>query len=692
MRMLSNAMHRSGLPLRIFVTAPCSSDGFTLIGALNRTLAFMRNEYFSKSGIDFVRPLKLGRNIEIRGPLSFGSLGSANSHTFVFPSTMDTAPVDASPSPRFVPCHHLVLFFQPLCFDDASVSSLNAATRDGNPHVRIPCARASALSTYTRLAHAHDVGGFHTSPPKTTTSSNFPHGDSSYRATYSPPSVCPANSTKRKSLGTCARASSARTSASWYSALPVNVHGAGSLYPMLDVVGRVARCGRHVARLVAVVARNNQSIVASRRPIQSIAKRSAPARFRARARGSSEPWIYLGVSLYLWKNARRVARMRGYLNGMKKCRFAKSRRPTDRPRSPRAREATKNRPTVEGGIRARARRPVDAEGAGRDASRAYLLFIRTVRRRRRRGRRRRSPAGRRAGGPAPSRRACDARLASTRAIVRERAMSRGMNAIAPPPHGDADRANAWTGPANANDEKLCAKFFSIHGCAYGADCHFLHTYRPGLPVPPRPAPLPYAYTMSDAMRPQVNEKMKTRLCRNFESPEGCRFGDRCVFAHGEEELRTEEANTASMGSTYMLQTSIEQAVLVPVPQVHVGAIVGKAGSAIAQVSATSGAKVSMLSAEYTNSDGNRLCRVVGTPLDVQRAQEMIYQRLTYAERKKSDSAKDAKKKPFKTKICDSWVRNGNCPFGRRCHYAHGKEELQNQNSTNENSENVAIVS
>ena len=353
--------------MRIFVTAPCSSDGFTLIGALNRTLAFMRNEYFSKSGIDFVRPLKLGRNIEIRGPLSFGSLGSANSHTFVFPSTMDTAPVDASPSPRFVPCHHLVLFFHPLCFDDASVSSLNAATRDGNPHVRIPCARASALSTYTRLAHAHDVGGFHTSPPKTTTSSNFPHGDSSYRATYSPPSVCPANSTKRKSLGTCARASSARTSASWYSALPVNVHGAGSLYPMLDVVGRVARCGRHVARIVVVVGRVNKSIVRSspRRPIQSIPRNGrARTRFRQRAPGvRPNPGFIMGVSLYLWKNARRVARMRGYLNAMKKCRFAKSRRPTDRPRSPRAREATKNRPTVEGGIRARARRPVDAEGA-----------------------------------------------------------------------------------------------------------------------------------------------------------------------------------------------------------------------------------------------------------------------------------------------------------------------------------------
>lgn len=284
--------------MRIFVTAPCSSDGFTLIGALNRTLAFMRNEYFSKSGIDFVRPLKLGRNIEIRGPLSFGSLGSANSHTFVFPSTMDTAPVDASPLPRFVPCHHLVLFVQPLCFDDASVSSLNAATRDGNPHVRIPCARASALSTYTRLAHAHDVGGFHTSPPKTTTSSNFPHGDSSYRATYSPPSVCPANSTKRKSLGTCARASSARTSASWYSALPVNVHGAGSLYPMSTsvVASRGAVDTSHASsssssssiRLIDDDV--NQSITAPANPIhRETGARDATA---ARVRGASEPCIY----------------------------------------------------------------------------------------------------------------------------------------------------------------------------------------------------------------------------------------------------------------------------------------------------------------------------------------------------------------------------------------------------------------
>ena len=38
-----------------------------------------------------------------------------------------------------------------------------------------------------------------------------------------------------------------------------------------------------------------------------------------------------------------------------------------------------------------------------------------------------------------------------------------------------------------------------------------------------------------------------RLCRNFDSPKGCKFGDDCFFAHGERELRIEEAYIASGG-------------------------------------------------------------------------------------------------------------------------------------------------
>ena len=189
-----------------------SSEVSTFMGALNRIFARICNEYFNKSGISFVLPLKLGKNIEIRGPLSFGVAGKASRHTRSFESTIDTASPRSSPFP---PNHHEFFFFlrlfSSLPLFSAPLSSLNVATRDGNPHVRMPCARASALSTYTRLAHAHDVGGFHTNPPKTTTSSNFPHGDSSYLATYNPPRVYPKHSTRRKSFGTCARASSVRT-------------------------------------------------------------------------------------------------------------------------------------------------------------------------------------------------------------------------------------------------------------------------------------------------------------------------------------------------------------------------------------------------------------------------------------------------------------------------------------------------
>jgi len=63
-------------------------------------------------------------------------------------------------------------------------------------------------------------------------------------------------------------------------------------------------------------------------------------------------------------------------------------------------------------------------------------------------------------------------------------------------------------------------------------------------LPPPPTPLPYAYTMSPVPPNVGKEKVKTRLCRNFSSPEGCRFGERCVFAHGEDELRSEEMNIA----------------------------------------------------------------------------------------------------------------------------------------------------
>jgi hypothetical protein len=245
--------------------------------------------------------------------------------------------------------------------------------------------------------------------------------------------------------------------------------------------------------------------------------------------------------------------------------------------------------------------------------------------------------------------------------------------------------------AKPQESKLCAKFFSIHGCSYGDQCHFLHTYVHGLPVPSPPAPLPYTYATNGYG--QMNEKMKTRLCRNFDSPEGCKFGDRCFFAHGEWELRTEEANIASGAESLRLSPPFEQAVLVPVPPAHVGTIVGKAGSNMAKVSSMSGAKVSMLSAEYTSADGDRLCRLVGAPLDVARAQNLIINRLRGAERRKQGDQVPIGKptKSYKTKMCASWTASGSCNFGDNCHFAHGAEQLKSRRDEGrENVENVAV--
>ena len=36
---------------------------------------------------------------------------------------------------------------------------------------------------------------------------------------------------------------------------------------------------------------------------------------------------------------------------------------------------------------------------------------------------------------------------------------------------------------------------------------------------------------------QVNDKYKTERCRHYETHKNCALGDKCHFAHGDEELR-----------------------------------------------------------------------------------------------------------------------------------------------------------
>ncbi|KAL5062794.1 hypothetical protein RYX36_024531, partial [Vicia faba] len=94
--------------------------------------------------------------------------------------------------------------------------------------------------------------------------------------------------------------------------------------------------------------------------------------------------------------------------------------------------------------------------------------------------------------------------------------------------------------------KPCTKFFSTSGCPFGETCHFLH-YVPGSlnvvahmmnltptapPAPRNVAAPPHAHAPNGS----VPSAIKSRICNRFNTAEGCKFGDKCHFAHGEWEL------------------------------------------------------------------------------------------------------------------------------------------------------------
>ncbi|GAQ78559.1 CCCH-type Zn-finger protein [Klebsormidium nitens] len=177
----------------------------------------------------------------------------------------------------------------------------------------------------------------------------------------------------------------------------------------------------------------------------------------------------------------------------------------------------------------------------------------------------------------------------------------------------------FKGAANgASQKQPCQKFFSTNGCPYGDTCHFTHHVSG---PPPRiiigsgqsaaAAPLP-SYRAPEPDQGQQN--MKTRMCRNFQEG-NCTFGDRCHFAHGNQEMRAGpprsappsgftstmapegsgvkefpllwgESATDAAGNVTMMAT-------ITFPQEMAGSIIGKGGQNVRQIQVTSGAKVTL---------------------------------------------------------------------------------------------------
>ncbi|KAK7259520.1 hypothetical protein RIF29_25129 [Crotalaria pallida] len=260
--------------------------------------------------------------------------------------------------------------------------------------------------------------------------------------------------------------------------------------------------------------------------------------------------------------------------------------------------------------------------------------------------------------------------------------------------------------------KPCTKFFSTAGCPFGESCHFLHyvpggynavahmiNITPAAPPASRHAAAPPPPVPNGSASPTV----KSRVCNKFNTAEGCKYGDKCHFAHGEWELGKPIAPSfddhrnmgppsasrlpgrmepppgpaSSFGANATAKISVEASLA--------GAIIGKGGVNSKQICRQTGAKLSIRDHE---SDPNlRNIELEGSFEQIKEASNMVKELLFTLQMSaphKTNPGVPGGHAPgghappgsnFKTKLCDNFTK-GSCTFGERCHFAHGAAELR----------------
>jgi hypothetical protein len=295
---------------------------------------------------------------------------------------------------------------------------------------------------------------------------------------------------------------------------------------------------------------------------------------------------------------------------------------------------------------------------------------------------------------------------------------------------------------------------STSGCPYGEGCHFLH-FVPGgvgaLGLSPMPNMGSNVGFSSDRGGPRKgmggggppgpappvspNEQganlggFKTRLCNRFDTPEGCRFGEKCHFAHGEKELRKSNGPGGSSNRDSVMDHSRGRG---PPPGISGGQMRGQGGgssypnegrygggrdsgarsyglreptppglAAAASFGASSSAKISIeasLAGAIIGKGGvnaKQICRLTGAKLSIRehetdanlrnvemegsleqikQASQMVRQVLIQRDNVPVKQAGFGSHN-FKTKMCENYAQ-GTCTFGDRCHFAHGAHEMR----------------
>ena len=98
---------------------------------------------------------------------------------------------------------------------------------------------------------------------------------------------------------------------------------------------------------------------------------------------------------------------------------------------------------------------------------------------------------------------------------------------------------------------LCKKYMQSQSCPYGDKCQFAHGEQELRTFNGHQQNMMYAIGMgSKNQNNMLNYKIVK--CKNWEKDKSCKYGAHCTYAHGEEELRNKADNLYQMNPTFPL--------------------------------------------------------------------------------------------------------------------------------------------
>jgi hypothetical protein len=112
-------------------------------------------------------------------------------------------------------------------------------------------------------------------------------------------------------------------------------------------------------------------------------------------------------------------------------------------------------------------------------------------------------------------------------------------------------ASAPKGPTNPRYKTiLCKHFDTPQGCSYGDKCQFAHgTAELRLNNNAQMFTPQMAGNQNKVQNAALNFKIVK--CKNFEKDGSCKYGNHCTFAHGDKDLRNKADNLYQMNQMFM---------------------------------------------------------------------------------------------------------------------------------------------